>query len=194
MKSWRHRTTLLTPQQRELLGMADHNIIIVGHVRTYLPPFYVRGAHPWWLRWCRPLSGPSLLSKSSSDPPGSGKVEPPPGGSSEVGPTLEGSGEPETLSVGPDWAATMLSIVPDGLRLMSFNSYLMGTLILVPDKRWLASSGSGGDFHGFKRGSVKCGYRPVVHLFRLHATSAARGAAFGSCSPDSWPPFPLSFS
>jgi hypothetical protein len=39
----------------------------------------------------------------------------------------KGSGEPETFLVGPDRAATTLTIVLDGPRSMSFNSYLLGT-------------------------------------------------------------------
>jgi hypothetical protein len=46
----------------------------------------------------------------------------------------KGSGEPETPSVGPDWTATTFITVLDGLRLMSFNPYPTGTLILIPDK------------------------------------------------------------
>jgi hypothetical protein len=45
----------------------------------------------------------------------------------------EGSGEPGTLSVGPDWAVAMLIIIFGGLRPMYFNSCLMGTVILVSD-------------------------------------------------------------
>jgi hypothetical protein len=103
----------------------------------------MRGTHPWWLRWHGPILGPSLLSESSFAPEGLGDTKPPPGGSGEASsapkgsgdtkPVPEGSGEPETPSVGLDWAATTLTIVPDKLRLMSFNSYHMGTLILVPD-------------------------------------------------------------
>jgi hypothetical protein len=77
-------------------------------------------------------------------PEGSGEAEPVPEGSGEVGPSpewsgeaepaSEGWGEPETFLARPDWAATTLIIVLDELRLISFNSYFMGTLILVPDK------------------------------------------------------------
>jgi hypothetical protein len=105
--------------------------------------FRVRGARPWWLRWRGPLSGPSLLFESRSDPRGSDEAEslpasldeagPAPEGSGDMEPMPEGSGEPETPSVGPDWAATTLITVLDELRLMSFNSCPTGTLILVPD-------------------------------------------------------------
>jgi hypothetical protein len=67
-------------------------------------------------------------------PEGSGEAEPVPGGSGEAEPAPEGWGEPETFLAGPDRAATTLIIVLDGLRQMSFNSYFMGILILVPDK------------------------------------------------------------
>jgi hypothetical protein len=83
------------------------------------------------------------LSKSGADPKGAGKAESSPGGSEEVGPTpersgeaeraAEGSGELRTLSVGPDWAVAAPIIILGGLRPISFNSCLMGTLILVPD-------------------------------------------------------------
>jgi hypothetical protein len=46
----------------------------------------------------------------------------------------EGSDEPGTFSVGPDWAVAALTIILGGLRLMSFDSCLMGSVILVPDK------------------------------------------------------------
>jgi hypothetical protein len=46
----------------------------------------------------------------------------------------EGSGEAESFLVGSDQAAVALMTILDGLRLMSFHSYFMGTLILVPDK------------------------------------------------------------
>jgi hypothetical protein len=57
-----------------------------------------------------------------------------PNGSGDAEPAPEGTSEPETPSVGPYWAATTLTIILDGLRLISFNSCLMGTLILVPNK------------------------------------------------------------
>jgi hypothetical protein len=56
-----------------------------------------------------------------------------PKGSGDAELVPEGSGELETTSVRPDWPTTTLMIVPDGLRLMSFNSCLMGTIILVPN-------------------------------------------------------------
>jgi hypothetical protein len=46
----------------------------------------------------------------------------------------EGSDEPGTFSVGPDWAVATLAIILGGLRPMSFDSCLMGNVILVPDK------------------------------------------------------------
>jgi hypothetical protein len=87
--------------------------------------------------------GAFTLSESSSDPQGSGEVALAPKGSSDMEPVPEGSGEPETPSVRQDWAATTLMIVPDGLRLMSFNSCLMGTLILIPDSSPRACGGVG---------------------------------------------------
>jgi hypothetical protein len=47
----------------------------------------------------------------------------------------EGLGKPEILLVGSDWAVAALIIILGGLRPMSFNSYLMGTIILVPDNK-----------------------------------------------------------
>jgi hypothetical protein len=76
-------------------------------------------------------------------PRGSGEAEPSPERSGEVGPSPEWSGEAEpasegwgkleTFLVGLDQATTMLIIILDELRLISFNSYFMDTLILVPD-------------------------------------------------------------
>jgi hypothetical protein len=45
-----------------------------------------------------------------------------------------GSDEPRTSSVGPDWPVAALMIILGGLRSMSFDFYLMGTIISVPDK------------------------------------------------------------
>jgi hypothetical protein len=74
------------------------------------------------------------MFESSSNPRGSGEAGLAPEGSGNAEPMPEGLGELETPSVGPDWAPTTLTIVPDRLRLMSFNFCLLGTLILVPDR------------------------------------------------------------
>jgi hypothetical protein len=131
----------------------------------------MRGTRPWWLRWRGPILGPSLLSESSSVPEGLGDTEPPPGGSGEVSSTPKGSGDTEPVLEGSDWDATTLTIVPDRLRLMSFNSCLMGTLILVPDSSPLACGGVGHSSIGF---TIGC---QGLHSSGVHA-SAPTG-----CSP-----------
>jgi hypothetical protein len=82
-------------------------------MEVYLLPFLCQGRTPVAVE-AGPLLGPLLLSESGSDTQGSSEVESSSGGSKEVGPApersgkakrvLEGSGEPGTLSVGPDWA------------------------------------------------------------------------------------------
>jgi hypothetical protein len=67
-------------------------------------------------------------------PEGLGEAEPSPERSGEAKLVLEGSGEAESFLVGSDQAAIAFMTILDGLRLMSFHSYFMGTLILVPDK------------------------------------------------------------
>jgi hypothetical protein len=64
----------------------------------------------------------------------------------------EGSNEPEILLVGPDWAITVLTIILGGLRPMSFNSCLMGTVILVPDSSPQACGGVRHSSTGFTVG------------------------------------------
>jgi hypothetical protein len=81
-----------------------------------------------------PGMGARALARDLACSQGSGEAEPVPEGSGEAEPAPEGWGEPETFLAGPDRAATTLIIVLDGLRQMSFNSYFMGILILVPDK------------------------------------------------------------
>jgi hypothetical protein len=88
---------------------------------------------------------PEESSEAEPSPKWSGEAEPSPERSGEPGSAPEGSGEPETFLVGPDQATTMLTIVLDGPRLMSFNPYLMGTPILIPVNTCL--------LHFFYRGS-----------------------------------------
>jgi hypothetical protein len=66
-------------------------------------------------------------------PEGSGKAGPVPEGSGDAEPMPEGPSEPKSSSIELDWVASTPISILDGLRLMSFNSYPTGTLILVPD-------------------------------------------------------------
>jgi hypothetical protein len=63
-----------------------------------------------------------------------------------------GLDEPRTSSIGPDWAVAALMIISGRLRPMSFDSYLMGTIILVPDSNLGACGGVGYSSIGFTVG------------------------------------------
>jgi hypothetical protein len=119
------------PSRLQAVGSIPASLLCQGRalvaVETAWPPF---GIFPPLLRvdptprgWARQSH---LLGWSEDARPtleGSGEAERPP----------RGSDEPGTSSVGPDWAVAALIIILGGPRLMSFDSYLMGTVLLVPD-------------------------------------------------------------
>jgi hypothetical protein len=88
-------------------------------------------------------STPRGQARWSPLPRGQKRRDPCPKGCARQNARLRGPGEPGTLLVGPDWAVATLTIILGGLRLMSFNSYLMGTIILVPDSSLRACGGVG---------------------------------------------------
>jgi hypothetical protein len=98
-------------------------------------------------RGSRGGAGPSrdLCStpKSGSNSQGSSEVEssprskearPVPEGLGEAERLPRGSDEPRTSLVGPNWAVATLTIILGGLRPMSFDSCLMGIVILIPNR------------------------------------------------------------
>jgi hypothetical protein len=87
------------------------------------------GALTLFWEWIQPLG----VGQGGALPEGSDEAGPTPKRSSEAERVPKGSGEPEILLVGSNWAVATLTIILGGLRPMSFNSCLMGTVILVPD-------------------------------------------------------------
>jgi hypothetical protein len=129
-------STLLEPCEQDGLSWL---LVMLRHGRTSLLTSRSRMAMPRVVGvWRGPGVGVRALARGLAflepSPERSGKARSLPEGLGKAEPLPEGSGETEPFLVGPDRAATTLIIVLDGLRLMSFNSYLMGTIILVPDK------------------------------------------------------------
>jgi hypothetical protein len=82
----------------------------------------------------------------------SDETRPTPERSGKAEHALEGLGEPEILLVGPKWAVALLTIILGGLRPLSFNSCLTGTVTLVPDSSPQACGGVGYSSIGFTVG------------------------------------------
>jgi hypothetical protein len=77
----------------------------------------------------RPLG----VGQGGALPEGSDEAGPAPERSGEAERVPKGSSEPEILLVGSNWVVAMLIIILGRLRPISFNSCIMGTVILVPD-------------------------------------------------------------